>query len=56
MCFLTEWEQDWQGLMVANMYKELQTQKNSKVQTVQGDSSEIITPEEFAAAQSILMK
>ena len=50
-------ELDWQGIMVSDAYEEIHTRKAVESgQNGRIEKREIITPEEFAAVQAIIMK
>lgn len=50
-------EPNWQGVMVADVYEEMVAHKTAESNENQtAEKRDIITPEEFAAAQAILMK
>lgn len=50
-------ELDWQGIMVSDVYEEIHIRKTVvSGQSGRIEKSEIITPEEFAAVQAIIMK
>ncbi|WP_270810021.1 hypothetical protein [Hungatella effluvii] len=51
-------EQNWQGVTVTDKYEALHAQKTEESKQLHRltERSDIITPEQFAAAQSIIMK